>query len=51
MTKGHVDEAWARSHHDRWYAEVKAAEAGGQETQTDGGGGTATGVTSPVHND
>ena len=52
MTKGHVDEAWARSHHDRWYAEVKAAEAGAQETQTDGGGGTATGgVASPVHND
>lgn len=52
MTKGHVDEAWARSHHDRWYAEVKAAEIGAQETQTDGGGGTATGgVASPVHND
>ena len=51
MTKGHVDEAWARSHHDRWYAEVKAAEAEAQETQADGGGGTATGVASPAHND
>ncbi len=26
MTTGYVDEAWAKSHHDRWYAEVKAAE-------------------------
>jgi len=23
MTTGHVDENWARAHHDRWYAEVK----------------------------
>jgi formate dehydrogenase subunit gamma len=28
MTTGYVDEAWAKSHHDRWYAEVKAAEDG-----------------------
>lgn len=27
MTTGNVDEAWAKSHHDRWYAEVKAAAA------------------------
>ena len=26
MANGYVDEAWARSHHDRWYAEVKAGE-------------------------
>jgi formate dehydrogenase subunit gamma len=26
MTQGYVDEVWAKSHHDRWYEEVKAAE-------------------------
>jgi len=32
MTNGYVDEAWAKSHHDRWYAEVKAAGTGEHET-------------------
>jgi formate dehydrogenase subunit gamma len=27
MANGYVDEAWAKSHHDRWYDEVKSAEA------------------------
>jgi formate dehydrogenase subunit gamma len=50
MTRGEVDEAWAKSHHDRWYAEVKAAEAGENETQPVGGGSAATGVASPLRN-
>lgn len=33
MTTGDVDEAWAKSHHDRWYAEVKAAEESGDDTE------------------
>ena len=36
MTTGYVDEAWAKSHHDRWYAEVKAAETGEDETEPAG---------------
>ena len=32
MTNGYVDEAWAKSHHDRWYAEIKAAESDGEKT-------------------
>jgi formate dehydrogenase subunit gamma len=47
MTTGNVDEAWAKSHHDRWYAEVKAAEAGENETEP-AAGSTATGVASPA---
>jgi formate dehydrogenase subunit gamma len=48
MTRGEVDEAWAKSHHDRWYAEVKAAEAGENETGPVGGGSAASGVASPL---
>ena len=47
MTTGNVDEVWAKSHHDRWYAEVKAAEAGENETEP-AAGSTATGVASPA---
>ena len=47
MTTGYVDEAWAESHHDRWYAEVKAAEAGVGEEEPASGSAT-TGVASPV---
>jgi len=32
MTTGYVDEAWAKSHHDRWYAEVKDAEGENDKT-------------------
>jgi len=28
MATGYVDEAWAKSHHDRWYAEVKDTATG-----------------------
>jgi formate dehydrogenase subunit gamma len=48
MTNGYVDEAWAKSHHDRWYAEVKAAEGGEDEAEEVGGGSAVTGVASPV---
>jgi len=51
MTTGYVDEAWAKSHHDRWYAEVKAAGSGEDETEPAGGGTAATGVASPVRDD
>lgn len=37
MTTGYVDEAWAKSHHDRWYAEVKAAEGGSDKTIDESG--------------
>jgi len=47
MVNGEVDEAWAKSHHDRWYAEVKAAEGGG-ENEESAGGTAATGVASPA---
>jgi len=47
MTTGYVDEAWAESHHDRWYAEVKAAEAGMGEEEPAGGSAT-TGVANPA---
>lgn len=30
MTTGYVDEAWAKSHHDRWYAEVKDTAVGSE---------------------
>ena len=33
MTTGDVDEAWAKSHHDRWYAEVMAAQGGKNEAE------------------
>ena len=46
MVNGEVDEAWAKSHHDRWYAEVKAAE--GDEDEESAGGTAATGVASPA---
>jgi formate dehydrogenase subunit gamma len=36
MTTGYVDEAWAKSHHDRWYAEVKSATADDGETEPAG---------------
>jgi len=48
MITGDVDEGWARSHHDRWYAEVKAAAADDGEAKAAGGGTAATGVASPV---
>ena len=48
MVNGEVDEAWAKSHHDRWYAEVKAAEGGEEETESAGGGAAAGGVASPA---
>ena len=48
MVNGVVDEAWAKSHHDRWYAEVKAAEGGEEETESAGGGAAAGGVASPA---
>ena len=41
MTTGYVDEAWAKSHHDRWYAEVKAATADDGETEPVGVAGPA----------
>ena len=47
MVNGEVDEAWAKSHHDRWYAEVKAAEGGGEDEES-AGGTAATGVASPA---
>ena len=47
MTNGYVDEAWAKAHHDRWYAEVKAS-AGVDESEQEGGGSAAAGVASPV---
>ena len=47
MTTGYVDEAWAKSHHDRWYAEVKAAEGGTDETEA-AGGTAASGTGSPA---
>ena len=37
MTTGYVDEAWAKSHHDRWYAEVKAAENSSETTVDESG--------------
>jgi formate dehydrogenase subunit gamma len=37
MTTGYVDEAWAKSHHDRWYAEVKAAEDSSDTTVDESG--------------
>ncbi len=49
MTTGYVDEAWAKSHHDRWYAEVKAEEGGEDEAEGAGGSTAAAGVSSPVH--
>lgn len=45
MANGYVDEAWAKSHHDRWYAEVKAAA--GDEAEADGGA-AAAGTASPA---
>ena len=36
MTTGNVDEAWAKSHHDRWYAEVKAAASDTDATAPEG---------------
>jgi formate dehydrogenase subunit gamma len=33
MTTGFVDEAWAKSHHDRWYAEVMAADSEEDEVE------------------
>ncbi len=47
MVSGEVDEAWAKSHHDRWYAEVKAAGAGEEETES-AEGGAAAGAASPA---
>jgi len=48
MTNGYVDEAWAKTHHDRWYAEVKAAAGKTEEAGSVGGGATASSVVSPV---
>jgi formate dehydrogenase subunit gamma len=38
MTNGYVDEAWAATHHDRWYAEVKAAAGDEDKTEPVGNG-------------
>jgi len=46
MSTGNVDEAWAKSHHDRWYAEVKASGSEASETETDSGSSAA--VASPT---
>ena len=48
MASGYVDEAWAESHHDRWYEEVRAAGATADETEHAGGGSAASGVASPA---
>ena len=48
MTTGYVDAAWAKSHHDRWYAEVSVSGPVEDETEPAGGGSTVTGVASPV---
>jgi len=48
MASGYVDEAWAKSHHDRWYEEVRAAGATADETEHAGGGSAASGVASPA---
>jgi formate dehydrogenase subunit gamma len=48
MANGYVDEAWAKSHHDRWYDEVKAAEGDADEETTAAGGSAAGGVASPL---
>ena len=39
MISGDVDEAWAKSHHDRWYAEVKSAETEGDKAVASAGPG------------
>ena len=49
MTTGYVDAAWAKSHHDRWYAEVKAAESGGDERSHAGDVAAATGAGGRLH--
>ena len=36
MANGYVDEVWAKSHHDRWYAEVKAVDAADGTTEPAG---------------
>jgi formate dehydrogenase subunit gamma len=48
MTSGYVDEAWAKSHHDRWYAEVMAAGGEPEDGEPAGGGSPASGVASPA---
>jgi formate dehydrogenase subunit gamma len=48
MATGYVDEAWAKSHHDRWYDEVMAAVSGEEDKETAGGGSAAIGVASPA---
>jgi formate dehydrogenase subunit gamma len=48
MTTGNVDEAWAKSHHDRWYAEVKAAAAKDNEAEAASGGNASGAVASPA---
>jgi len=48
MTTGHVDAAWAQSHHDRWYAEVRDAGSGGAETGHASGGAATSGAASPL---
>ena len=48
MISGDVDEAGAKSHHDRWYEEVKAAEASSNESGQQEGGSAAAGDASPV---
>jgi len=34
MTTGHVDENWAKTHHDRWYEEVKGSRVEASPAQT-----------------
>ena len=48
MATGNVDEAWAKSHHDRWYAEVKASESGDGDTEADSGNSASAAAVSPV---
>jgi formate dehydrogenase subunit gamma len=45
MANGYVDENWAKSHHDKWYDEVKHTAV--DEAQTTSGGVPSTGVAKP----
>ena len=48
MTTGYVDENWAKSHHNRWYEEVKnAGEIEKPSEQPGPGGASATGLAKP----
>ena len=52
MTTGYVDENWAKSHHNRWYEEVKnAGEIEKPSEQPGPGGASATGLARPHSGD